>query len=112
MCIIGISNFLGTEGAVYAFMRRSGIYVYFACTVGAWLLLTKILHGIRALERRTYRLMLLVCAMLAFWTVAQGYIKPFVADHRDLENIIEWNIALVMHLPFLAFAWRWRVDRG
>lgn len=103
------ANFLGTEGSVYTFLRRLGIYVYFATTVTAHLLITLNVHRLSnaALVTPLLRGMSLVSLGMLLLALSQAYIKLFVEDHRSIENVIEWNIAIVMHLPFLVFGYYW-----
>lgn len=114
MFLIVYANFLGTEGTVYKFMRRLGIYVYFAATVIAQLQLTYLSFKIRRQSPSkmwVYRTMTASASVMLVLALFQAYIKLFVANHDAYENVIEWNIAVAMHVPFLVYAWLWREER-
>ncbi len=98
--------FLGSEGPTYRLLRRYGVTVYFGCTYLAQLLLARRfldMHG--ALTPALARWMLGVCLVLLTLGIISIPVSHFVADKDRLENIIEWNFALLMQLNFL-FAWR------
>lgn len=111
--LVVYATFLGTEGTVYTFMRRLGIYVYFASTVTANLLLTVNLFRLEQSGLPTnqgFSRMLGISFLMLGFAVAQGYIKLFVEDHKRIENIIEWNIAIAMYLPFLVLGSVWSLS--
>lgn len=98
--------FLGTEGPVYRLLRRYGVTLYFGCTYLAQLLLARRLSGPRSLlSARHARWMLTLCALLLVLGLASIPISNFVADKDRIENVVEWNFALLMQLNFL-FAWQ------
>jgi hypothetical protein len=98
--------FLGTDGKVYEFLRRLGIYVFFGGTGVAQLLTTIVVRQqfpLKSAEsridyRRLYALRiqtLIVLAMLIVGPVNLIF-KQYVDNPRQFENIIEWNFGLIM----------------
>ena len=109
--LIVYANFLGTEGKLYTFLRRSGIYIYFASTVTAHFLIALNSYRLKTLSlplNKTWRAMALICGLMVVFALSQAYIKLFIEDHRTIENVIEWNMAIAMHIPFLIFAYHWQ----
>ncbi len=107
-------SFLGTSGAFYEFMRRTGIYFYFFATVGSQLVLAIAYFGY---ARRTANpeltplavAMLGVCILQFVIGIAIVVLKTMLLDDTALlENRIEWNSALLIQVWFvlLWFAWR------
>ena len=106
-------TFLGTQGPVYDFMRRFGVYLYFLFTVIAQLILAgKILSLSSSLQIPTVARITkyqLTVALIPFALGILNLILKAVLDDADAsENIIEWIFALLMHSYFLLsyFAWR------
>ncbi len=99
---------LGSQGAAYEFMRRFGVYVFFLFTVIAqWRLASAYRHTSATLAtisrwQRGLAIGMVLCG------AANLILKEIVADPDSLENIIEWNFAVVMfaNLGLLALAWR------
>lgn len=92
-------------------MRRLGIYVYFTATVVAQLLLVYAFSLLRANNltvQAAFRVQAANAALLLMLALAQGLIKLFIVEHDSYENIIEWNIAVAMHVPFLIVGYLWR----
>ncbi len=105
--------FLGTDGTAYDLMRRYGVTVYFSFTALAQLVLVSRLHRLPQSARvRLGRGVVgwkIACgaAMLGLGLVsipAQHYFGAW-----KVENVVEWNFALVMqgYFAFTALAW-WR----
>jgi hypothetical protein len=100
---------LGTQGQAYRLMRRYGVYVFFAGTGLAELILTMVLARSRppALEAWVRRAMFAACALM----IAAGPLNLFV--ERVIEEdraacFFEWWFALAMigYLLLLARVWR------
>ena len=90
------TSFLGTTEPFYEFMRRFGIYVYFAGTVFAQILVSVGLR-IGALGSWMRRV-----AMLPFLLGILNLVQKSVLDDPDaMENRIEWVAALGMQLWFV-----------
>jgi len=103
-------TFLGTHEPFYEFMRRFGIYLYFLFTIVAQIVLARSLlklplDGVlRRLARVQLGLALLPFALGALNTT----LKATLADPDPVENIIEWNVALLMQL-YIVLSWiGWR----
>ena len=108
---------LGTDGEFYSWMRRYGVVFYFAFTALAQLLLADLLWNHRknlmngALRRQITFYFLLVVLM---WTL--GIMSAFKRKLIDnpayldrVENLLEWNFALVLSLSYIALAMILRV---
>lgn len=92
--------FLGTEGPNYRLLRRYGVSLYFGFVfLGQLLLSRRLIHS--QTRPAGARLMLAVCGLLLALGLTSIPITNFVADKDVLENIIEWNFALVLQLNFL-----------
>ncbi len=93
--------FLGTEGAVYRLLRRYGVSLYFGFVFLGQLLLARRLLGSSESAAASARHMLALCALLLVIGIGSIPITNFVAEKDQLENIIEWNFALLMQFNFL-----------
>ena len=106
-------SFLGTQGPVYDFMRRFGIYLYFLLSVVAQLILAaKVLSVSRQLRlpavARITRYQMTI-AIIPFALGVLNLVLKAVLDDADAEeNIIEWIFALLMHGYFLLSYFSWR----
>lgn len=103
-------TFLGTHEPFYEFMRRFGIYLYFLFTIVAQIVLARALlklpleAGLRRLARVQLGLALLPFALGALNTT----LKATLADPDPVENVIEWNVALLMQV-YVVLSWiGWR----
>lgn len=104
--------FLGTEGRAYELMRRYGVTVYFAFTALAQLVLaarlarlpadTKLRIGSGVLRAKVGFGAIMLLLGLANIPAANFF------PHLQVDNIIAWNFALLMHGYFglTALAWR------
>ena len=106
-------TFLGTQEPLYEFMRRFGVYVYFAGAILAQLILgVRLLTVSKALgQSYLHRIARLQTglAMVPFVLGILNLVLKAVLDDADAaENIIEWIFALLMHCYFVVsfFAWR------
>lgn len=96
--------FLGTEGEVYRTLRRYGVSVYFGFVYLAQLLLARrILRS--GGEPLPAKCMLGVSALLLVIGIGSIPITNFVPDKDRIENVIEWDFALLLQLNYL-LAWR------
>jgi len=113
IALIVYVTFLGTQAPIYEFMRRIGIYFYFAGSDIALILLARhtILAsrspGLGALEPLGRTQMALALAPFALG-VLNLVLKATLADPDQVENVIEWFVALLMHLGFLLTYLAWR----
>ncbi len=93
------ANFLGTDGEIYAWLRRFGITLHFAGTLLAQLLCLLALR--RGQRRRPPALWYL---SLAIWLLALAHVllSVFTGSNEVRENLFEWWLALLMALWFAA----------
>lgn len=96
--------FLGTEGPVYRLLRRYGVSIYFGCIFLGQLLLARRLR-LQLPGHGAPRWMIGIAAVLLAIGLASIPISNFVAHKDQIENVIEWNFALLLHLNYLP-AWR------
>ncbi len=99
-------GFLGTDGPVYEFLRRLGIYVFFGATGFAQLLTTLSMHSsvrqwTQAGERThttllLWRIQCLIVVSMLLIGPLNLLLKEILLDSRWVENVIEWNFALAM----------------
>ena len=104
--------FLGTDGRAYEFMRRFGVTVFFAFTALAQLVLAARLQRLAGAAREAVGEGV-IRAKVAFGAVmlGLGLLNIPAANffpELQIDNIIAWNFALLMHGYFglTALAWR------
>ena len=98
--------YLGTEGPMYAFLRRIGVYIFFGGTGVAQLLTT--LH-IRSIALSSNKAPQQTVATLISWKLQWVIVlfmltagplnllfKQVLQDATRIENVIEWNFGLAM----------------
>ncbi|NNF51296.1 MAG: hypothetical protein HKN59_02550 [Gammaproteobacteria bacterium] len=96
--------FLGSEGDVYRLLRRYGVSLYFGFVFLGQLIFARRIARVEA-ARIAARGMLGVSAVMLIMGIGSIPITNFVADKDQIENVIEWNFALLLQLNFL-LAWR------
>ena len=106
-------TFLGTQGPVYDFMRRFGVYLYFLFTVIAQLILASKVLSVSTHLRIPEVVRITRCQLtLALVPFAIGILnlvlKSVLDDATAAERIIEWIFALLMHTYFLLSYFSWR----
>ncbi len=106
-------TFLGSEGAVYDFMRRFGVYLYFLFTVVAQLILIgkvmSVSSSLRIPGVVTITKIQLAVTLIPFALgVLNVVLKAILEDAVAFERIIEWIFALLMHSYFLLSYFSWR----
>ena len=103
------ATFLGTDGAVYQWLRRFGIVFYFGTTFLAMMVFTQRVSELR-LERPVVRLMLALCTVLLALglasVAARGLTDPELKDR--IEDMLEWHMATLLVAWMLALAFLWR----
>lgn len=109
-------TFLGSEVPFYEFMRRYGVYMYFALNVVAQLLLVyKILPFARAWPAHGFLVVTRAQLVLAWVPFAIGILnlilKATLEESRPAENRIEWSFAILMQIYFLLTYWSWRATQ-
>lgn len=96
------ADFLGVDGKVYRLLRRYGIVLFFALTPTAQLIQMSVLYRfakpIEALWQHKPWLHLQISfgAMMLFLGLASVFLDAVALDDDDIENIIEWNFAILM----------------
>jgi hypothetical protein len=106
-------TFLGTQGPVYDFMRRFGVYLYFLFTVIAQLILvSKVMSVSSGLNIpgvvRITKYQLGVALIPFALGILNLILKAVLEDADAAENIIEWIFALLMQSYFLLSYFSWR----
>lgn len=118
------ATFLGSDGEVYQWLRRTGIHVYFSMTFVAQALLIAALrrHG-RALaavdapsaaQRPAWPARLVTTMLVLAWLIAglglafAGVARWLDIERDRLENAIEWQAALLMQVNVLLTVLAWR----
>ena len=106
-------TFLGTQEPIYEFMRRFGVYVYFAGTVIAQLILvTQVLAVCKTGGKDSLQRIAKMQLFLALVPFALGILnlalKAILEDANALENSIEWIFALLVHCYFVLSFCAWR----
>jgi hypothetical protein len=102
---------LGTDGDFYRWMRRFGITFYFACSYLAQLVFV---HRLGQIERPAgieQRGMFAIGMVLLGMGLASVATSASVRDDdlkNAIENVLEWNLALLMTCWFLLQARLWR----
>jgi hypothetical protein len=109
-------TFLGTQEPFYEFMRRFGVYLYFAFSIIAQVALAAKLLPVskllgNALLTRLARVQLLLALVPFALGILNLVLKAILEDADQEENIIEWIFALLMHVYFVLSYFGWRSTR-
>lgn len=111
--LVVYTTFLGTREPLYEFMRRFGIYFYFAGTIFAQLMTSIELKRINKQQpaagmRRVAHWMIALTVLPFALGLLNLALKAVLNDADTVENRIEWIVALMMQTWFvlLYFAWR------
>ncbi len=112
--------FLGTEGSIYEFLRRLGIYVFFGGTGIAQLMTT---IGMRSVLRSgtqdsamtrsgllAWKFQLVIVLAMLIVGPLNLLLKEILVDSRTVENVIEWNFGLAMFCWYGLHAWVGRAE--
>lgn len=105
---------LGFIGPHYALQRRVGVTLFFSCTFLAQLLFVRRLQ--RALQSRpqpalrtVFRIKLGICVSMLLLGLTVAPLKAIYPDDAVIENVVEWNFALLMYLFFIPTWLAWRI---
>lgn len=96
------ADFLGVDGRVYRLLRRYGIVLFFAMTPIAQLIQMSVLYRFTRNNRALWqyqpwlRLQLSFGTMMLVLGIASVILDVLALDAYDIENIIEWNFAILM----------------
>ncbi|MCB0339314.1 MAG: hypothetical protein KDD53_06905 [Bdellovibrionales bacterium] len=100
--LILYTDFLGTQGDVYKFLRKFGVIFYFIFTALAQGLFLATLEKCPActVSKRIQNLMLaalILLIVIGFSDLAIAFISP---GNYEANNIVEWNFAAILHVFF------------
>ncbi|QBY04802.1 hypothetical protein E2K93_10580 [Thalassotalea sp. HSM 43] len=108
------ADFLGTDGRVYRYMRRYGIILYFGLSPLAQLLMINALFKLQdkvnfsAIFKRCLRIKLALLVTMLLVGVGSVVMQYTGYSSFERENIVEWNLGLLM-ICFYGLSWRmWR----
>lgn len=106
-------TFLGSQEPFYEFMRRFGVYVYFAGCILAQLILAIRLQTVSKVLGLSYlngiaKLQTGIALVPFVLGILNLVLKAVLADSDAAENMIEWIFAFLMQCYFVLtfFAWR------
>ena len=114
-CLLVYVTTLGIPGDVYRLFRKFGVLLYFGCTFIAQLLLInelkrlgveKARHELTQLARHLTTLCVLVLACGIVIVPISLIEDP--NRQKQIENIVEWNYALFLHIYYLVLYPAWR----
>ena len=115
VALVTYGSFLGSEGAVYRWLRRWGTLIYYAGTYLAMLLFARAAHRLHAthglaMPRGHGRVLLMLLAFIAVISLCHVFavVSPFAAFEDRIENITEWWGSLALTLAFITMALLWR----
>jgi len=105
---------LGHIGEVYALQRRIGVTLFFSCGLLAQLLAANlvwklVLRGDLQLPYRLHKYLLLVCVLMLLTGLAVAPMSLIFPGDSRVDNIIEWNFAVLMYLYFVVTGAMWSV---
>lgn len=106
-------TFLGTEEPFYRFMRRFGVYVYFAFSVFAQLMLAArtlplARAGSDAALLGIIRAQLALAVVPFLLGILNLILKQTLENPDPPENMIEWNYSLLMQVYYLLTYFSWK----
>lgn len=114
LCLLVYVTTLGIPGDVYRLLRKFGVLLYFGCTFIAQLLLVRQLkrgdtqgqvrHAKLAHKLEKFCVLVLACGIVI---IPISLIEDPVR-RKQIENIVEWNYALFLHIYYLALYPAWR----
>lgn len=115
LCLLVYVATLGIPGDIYRLFRKFGVLLYFGCTFIAQLLLVRRLQQLaietgdsqhRVLANRLLKLcvLILLCGIVI---VPISLIEDPVRQ-KQIENIVEWNYALFLHVYYVVLYPAWR----
>jgi len=100
---------LGHIGADYRLMRRLGVTIYFGLSYLAQLILTSRLYYFRdIIPGWIFNTKVLVCMGILVWGLLNIFLSAFYEKFDEIENIIEWNIAILNNVFYVLTWFLWR----
>lgn len=114
-CLLAYVTTLGIPGDIYRLIRKIVVLLYFGCTFIAQLLLIRQIR-LLAIETKRARLADLARRLTVLCTLILAcgiVIVPIslIEDpvrQKQVENIVEWNYALFLHVYYLVLYPAWR----
>ena len=104
------TSFLGSEGDIYQLLRRFGIYFFFLGTYLGQLLETNLIVNIEATKLSFYpKTMRLITFFIGCIILISVPVYGFIDEDDWLENILEWNLTLLIFLYFILSSLFWRI---
>jgi hypothetical protein len=105
---------LGHIGEVYALQRRIGVTLFFSCGLLAQLLAANLIwkmvrRGDLELRQGLHKWLLLVCVLMLLTGLAAVPMSILFPGDGRVDNIIEWNYAVLMYLYFVVLGRIWSV---
>ena len=96
------------EGAIYQWLRRYGINLYFSFTVLAQILLMSMLARDERLPRWLRGSKVFLCTLMLGLGLLSLPLQYLVADRAAALNALEWTFSLLMasYFPLTGLAWR------
>jgi hypothetical protein len=106
------ATFLGTDGEIYALLRRFGTTLYFGGTGLAALILTARIWPLQYSDAARFPRAVMI-ALLADCILMLGIGIAYIPvaellDASWLENVFEWNYAFLLHIHFGLISILWR----
>ncbi|NIB42943.1 hypothetical protein HBA55_25270 [Pseudomaricurvus alkylphenolicus] len=104
---------LGSIGDIYRTQRRIGVILYFGLTYVAQLLATRRLARLNITELAgVYQSQLVVCLLMLLLGLANLFCEIFYDHYDELDDIFEWNFALLMIIFYFISYWGWGRTAG
>ncbi len=112
------ANWLGSEGDIYQWLRRYGVVFYFGLTALAQLGVASVIWNARKNARYPASVKagnIYLGVMFLSWLLGvSSAFKRKLIDNPDfldrVENLLEWNFALLLSLAFVALGWLFRAE--
>ena len=109
--IFGIiyASFLGSEGNIYQLLRRFGIYFFFLGTYLGQVLEVYLLFRSKKNHNSIYlKIMKFLSYLIGLVIVFSIPIYGLIEEDDWLENVLEWNITLLIFIYFILVSLFWK----
>jgi len=110
--LILYTTMLGASGDLYQLERRIGVIIYFTFTYLAQLLFTyhlgKVHRQLHLLSSRTYHFLIGLNTTVLSIGLLSLILGITMTNYDAIEDAIEWNLALLIHIYFLGIYVTWR----